>query len=63
MEGETMRLDHHAIEYLLAYHRRIGQFITNHLSEVTNEKGAVIGYELHLNMEETERLIQEIDKP
>lgn len=46
---------------LADYRRKVGMFVLNQLSEVTNHIGGVIGYELKLNAEETEELMKLID--
>lgn len=46
----------------LAYRQRVGRFVMNHLKEVTNPIGGVVGYKLNLNAEQTEKLCQEIEK-
>jgi len=45
----------------LAYRQRIGAFVLNRLEEVTNDIGGVTGYRLHLNAEETEKLMKVIE--
>lgn len=55
VKSDTMRTMH------LEYRRRIGTFVLNRLTEVTNEIGGVTGYRLNLNAEETEKFIREIE--
>jgi hypothetical protein len=43
------------------YRRRIARFVMDNLEEITNETGGVIGYRLHLNAIDTEKLCHEIE--
>ena len=46
----------------LNYRLRIGVFIQNRLQEVRNDTGGVTGYRLDLNADQTEKLIQELER-
>lgn len=52
---DAMRMMH------LNYRRRVGIFVLDHLEEVLNHHGAVIGYRLQLSADETEKLIRVIE--
>lgn len=45
----------------VSHQRRISSFVTNHIEEVHNQIGGVIGYVLHLNAEETGQLFRIIE--
>lgn len=41
---------------LLDYKMAIASYVLNHLKEVLNERGGVIGYKLELDVEQTEKM-------
>lgn len=41
---------------MLDYKMAIASFVLNHLQEVTNKRGGVIGYKLELDVNQTDKL-------